>query len=205
MSWKHNNMEQYMFNVKPIITAATVLLLANGCSSDSSTTSSTPISVIAVSGATVTLDGTYTSGCVDRSLEGGSGYYLDSGTITGSSLNVSAAEYSDAACTVETDSGTLTGTLSVGSTSAISGWTGNGSSAPIASDASGPLSNTEAVTLLTLKNISGTGFNAGIPAGFELALFYVVDDTGAKKVLYEDDDAFGGSTLAKNVGGFVEQ
>ncbi|MDH5388338.1 MAG: hypothetical protein OEY06_07805 [Gammaproteobacteria bacterium] len=195
--------------MKKLITVASAisaLILINGCSSDSATTTAaagSPISVITISGSTVSLDGSYSTGCVDRTLEGGSGWYKDDMTIAGSTLNTSSAEYSDIACTVETGAGTVEATLAVGTDSAITGWIGAGDAGgtfiPTASDGSGPLGLTEAVTMLTATVVSGTGWNASLPAGTVIDLFYVVDDTGTNKVLYEDDDAFGGSTLANNI------
>ena len=192
-----------MINLKPIIAASAALLLLNGCSDSTTTATGTSISVIAISGSTVSLDGSYSTGCVDRALEGGSGYCKEDLTIAGSTLNTSSADYSDSACTNETGTGTVEATLAAGATSAISGWTGagdlGGTFIPEASDGSGPLGTTEAVTMLTATVVSGTGWNATLPTGFTIPLFFVVDDTGASKVLYEDEDAFGGSTLAMNI------
>lgn len=162
------------------------------------------VSVVAVSGAMVSLDGSYSTGCVDRSLQGGGGFYKDETIIVGSTMTVSGAEYSDAACTAETDSGGAVVTLATtGVTSAITGWIGAGDGGgvfiPQAADGSGGLSTTEAVTPLTATVVSGTGWNAGLSVGMNINLFFVVDDTGVNKVIYEDDDFFSGSTLASNI------
>ena len=161
------------------------------------------VSVVAVSGAMVSLDGSYSTGCVDRSLQGGGGFYKDDTIIAGSTMTVSGAEYNDDACTVAIDSGGAVVTLATGATSAITGWIGTGGAGgpdvPNAADGSGALGTTEAVTLLTGTVVSGTGWNAGLSVGMNIPLFFVLDDTGAKKVLYEDDDLFSGSSLASNI------
>ncbi len=193
-----------MISLKSLMIVSASLALLNGCSSDTTTTGGNPISVISVSGVMVSLDGSYSTDCVDRSLEGGSDYYKSTKTISGSSLVGRSAEYSDSACTAETDFGTVEGTISAGNISAITGWIGITGGAPTASDGSGPLSDTEAVTLLTVTVTAVSGFNAGLPLGTAIPVFYVVDDTGVKNIHYEDDDAFGGSTLAKNAGGSTE-
>ncbi|MDH5423748.1 MAG: hypothetical protein OEY29_01990 [Gammaproteobacteria bacterium] len=191
-----------MFNIKNLIVASAATMLLNGCASNSDSISSA-ISVLSISGAMVSLDGTYDTGCVDRSLEGGSGYYRDTTIISGNILSNSGAEYSDSACTLDEVPGALTGSIAVTGTTAITGWTGagdmTGAFIPEAADGSGPIGTSESVTTLAVTVSSATGYNAGIPANFAAPIFFVVDDTGAKKVLYEDDDYFSGSTLANNI------
>lgn len=181
-----------MIDLKPIIPVAALLLL-NACSSDSTTTTASgdAVSAITVSGNTVSLDGTYTTGCHERN--GGADSAKEDLQIAGNIFTYTNTDYSGPVCATTVETGTLTATMTAGTTSAITGWVDGGGSpatAPMAADSSGPLSDTEAFTpiAVTVTSVTGTIFGPTVTEGYESKLFYIIDDTGANNIMYRDDD-----------------
>lgn len=179
-------------------------LFACGSSGDGAGPS---ISVIAVSGATITLDGEYKSGCLP--VEGGGGFNVESLTVSGNIVIATTTDYgSDSTCTTSTDLGTFTATIAVdGANSAITGWvdgTGSDSPPPEAAGGSGPLSNTEPFTPLTLTITAITGSKEGdaLPT---FKIFFIIDNTGTANVLYFDHDFDNGDTRAGTDDPSIEQ
>ena len=185
-----------MINLKPIITAASLLMLLNACSSGSSPvtttviSSGTEVSVIGASGITVGLDGTYLTSCYITG--GGSTSSKEKIVISSDIWTYTVTDYTDTDCrAVSPTTGTIYATFSAGTDSTITGWyDGSGSpvAAPTAADASGPLDDLEPFTSLTrtVTAVSGSFFGQ-INAGETSTFFYVVDDTGTGKILYRDN------------------
>ena len=189
-------------NTLKIIIPAIALLFINACSSSSSTSGggagaggggggvATTVDVITVSGATVPLTNVYSTGCY---VTGASTSSFETLTVTFGLWAYSKANYSDTNCLTNTSEGTVAGALVAGNVSAMTGWVNGGgggpATAPTAADSSGPLSDTESFTALTLTVTDSTGdFAASILVGNVINLYYIVDDTGTKTVLYRDDD-----------------
>ena len=153
------------------------------------------ISIVTVSGSTHVLNGAYSTGC--HAINGGSASVKEDLTITGTTWFYTNIEYTDAACSASPAESTITGALVAGSNLDIIDWyDGSGSSvaAPDAADGS-PITAT-AFTPLTLTVTAATGSFAMIPAGTESPLFYIVDDTAAKAILYRDNSFDKGDLIA---------
>ena len=196
-----------MINLKPIITASAVLLLLNACSSDSTTdaTDGTDIPVVTISGVTTGLNGTYSTGCYGNANP----YTEETLVVSGNTWNYTNTTYTDVGCTAGAAVfGTISGTIAASVESAITGWVnGNGDPdlPPITANFSGPLSETESFTTLTLTISAGTGEFSAIPANTTGPLFYVVDDTGTNNILYRDDDFENGSNSASTADPYTKQ
>ncbi len=147
------------------------------------------IAIATVTGKTHVLNGAYSTGCY--TIDGGAASAKEDLDISGSIWSYTNTEYTSADCTTGATVGTATGTLVAGTDSAIIGWyDGSGSPAavPAATDGVTVISGTEAFTPLTLTFTAVTGSFVGqIPVGETFPLFYVVDDTAAKAVLYRDN------------------
>ncbi len=146
------------------------------------------ISIVTVSGSTHALNGAYSTGCY--TTNGGSASVKEDLTITGTTWSYTSTEYTDDACSASPTEGTATATLTSGSDSNIVGWydgSGSPATAPDAADGSGPITATAFTPLeLTITAVTGS-FVGGINIGEVAPLFYIVDDTGAKAILYRDN------------------
>ena len=200
--------------MKKLITVASAisaLILINGCSSDSATTtaagSGAEVSVIGVSGVTVGLNGTYSTGCYTTG--GGSTSTKEDVVISGSTWTNTTTDYTDSTCVAGPDAGAITATIGAGSDLTIAGWKdGSGSivSAPTAADGSGLLSDTEPFTPLTVTVTAVTGNYVGqVPVGYVAPLFYIVDDTGTNNMLYRDKNYENGDLHAGTMDPFTKQ
>lgn len=158
--------------------------------------------VLAVSGAQVSLTGTYTTGCRTKSGID----TIEDMVISGSSWSYTRTSYgtADSSCGgAGTTTATGAGTSSTGATGAITGWTEDDgltpATAPTAADLSGPLSDTEAYTSLTLTVTAASGAFPWAVTDV-VPYFYIVDDTGAANILYIPDSA----TTATPSGSFTK-
>jgi hypothetical protein len=144
------------------------------------------ISITTVTGAKHVLNGTYTTGCHD---DGGD--FVDEVVVfSGTTWSYTQTQYTDAACTTGGTPGSATATVSASADSAITGWRdGSGpATAPTAADNVTVITDTEAFTQLRLTITDVGGFFVGaITVGEAENFFYIVDDTGAKPILYRDD------------------
>jgi len=171
----------------------------NACSSSNSNSNSsitsgstTEVRATAVSGNQVGLNGSYQTGCHASSAPTDStSEFLVISDITwtytkNDFTGTTACIGSPATTTV------VTATLSANAIdSAIVGWEdGDGASttAPMASDNSGLLSDTEAFTPLSLLVTASTDPSISVGATVN-DLYYVIDDTGTTLILYRDSDA----------------
>ena len=190
-------------NLKPLIFASAVALVLNGCSSSSSTTAADTggLSVLAISGTTTGLNGTYKTGCYNSG-----GFKQETIVISGNTWNYTDTAYGiDAACTsTGTVQGTIAATIAVGVDSAITGWTNNNVPTQVRDDVT-LLSDSESYTLINMTISAGTGDFGSIPSNTATTLFYIVDDSGNNNILYRDDDIDAGSTLANGVDSFTKQ
>ena len=170
--------------ITPLIAAPAMALMLSGC--DTAVTdlltglTGDSIYVTTVSGNTMNLDGSYSTGCYGTSAP----YTEELLVILGTSWSYTQNEHQTADCS---DAATTAFALpaipiSAGGPGAISGWS-DGTDAivapPTAADGS-TLSNTEAYTSLTLT----------IPGGATNTMFYIVDDTNIAAgtyVLYRDN------------------
>jgi hypothetical protein len=137
--------------------------------------------VLTISGGMVALTGNYQSegGCHASS---GGGSTRETLEVSGNQWHYDSADYSSGDCTgVAVDSSSIDATIVVAGTAAITGWVDSSEApevAPPALDGSGPLSDTESYTNLTLT-ITAVVNNAGISVGDTADIYYIVDDTGA--------------------------
>ena len=178
------------FGVIIIVALGTISIIGSGGGGNGDDPPAAPL-VLAVSGAEISLDGTWMRPC-----ESGGGVDNDTGnTHVFSGASVIITEYSytstDGSCTgTETVDRVFDVTFSTGAVTAITGWvdfSGTTVSPPQAQDGSGALSNTESVTSLTYTVNSDTG---GIPPGTQADKFFVVDDTlTGTLVMYDKDDS----------------
>ena len=166
---------------------ASIITFVSSCSDDN--TAPATISVTTISGVKITLAGAYKTSCLN---DGSGNGFIETINFDGASWSFTAEAWSgDPLCS---NSPTTTESVSASSTEntsdiSITGWVlsvGSAATPPVASDSSGPLSNTESVTPITVI-ITESGF--GFPIGGSGSLFYVVDDTTASTILYQDDDA----------------
>jgi len=179
-------------NFKPLIIVSAMTLVLNACGSSSSSTTTEDtggnISITTVSGGTLSLTGSYASACYDN----GGTFQIDTHTWTGANLTYNQKTYTASGCaTLATSTDLFTATAVAGSNSAISSWVDGMSTtttAPTAADASGPLSDTEAYTAITVTIVTADG-SSGISVGTVATTFYIVDDTGTSLILYRDDSA----------------
>lgn len=156
------------------------------------TTASTEVKVTTISGVQVSLDGSYITGCHDN---GGGNSIEEFLAIASDVWTYTARKYTgNTTCagtpaTIQKVVATLTATA--GGDKAIVGWVegnDNAVAAPAAADASGPLSDTEPYTPMTIVVTSSE--DPSIAVGFtNTNLYYIVDDKGAKLRLYRDGDA----------------
>lgn len=175
-----------------MITRVIVVLLVlalPACNDPSKINSS--VSVITVSGAQVSLNGTYTTGCRTKSgVDVIEGIVINGGTWTYARDSYTT---SDGSCggTATTASSIIATLSSSGAAGAIAGWSDSGvtATAPTAADSSGPLSNTESYTVLTLTAtaVTGTGAYTLASAGDTVNCYYIFDDTGLPNRLYIPD------------------
>ena len=192
-------------NFKLIAACAMTMSIA-GCSSDSATTAA-GVSVIAVNGKTVTLDGKFTTTCyLDNSVTKNR---QDTHTFSGNTLTISSSTWptNDACATAGTVDYTYVFTVTAGSNITITGWAdGSGTDvvAPLAADnLGGSLDVNETVTPLSGTVTSVTPVSSGLAVGDVTTFFYVVDnsgvDTGSNLYLYRDKDYAAGDTRATAV------
>ena len=164
------------------------------------------VSVLTVSGGTVALDGNYKSQC--HLSSDGLAYLLFSLAISGNNLVLTLDSYLN---TNTNCIGTPVASDSAGfnisattTTIATSGWvdgTNGIISPPNASDASGPLSNNESVTVL---NFTVTSAGIIFTLGQTGQTFFVVDDTGAMPVMYFSD-GYPGNSLVETIPTYYKQ
>lgn len=193
-----------------ILSAGIMTLVLSACggggSAQVTVTSTTGISVAAVSGGTVTLDGTYSTGCYGA----GANFVKEDLVISGNTWNYVMGEYNSSTCTTTVNAGAISATLATSATGnvTITGWVdgmGATTTAPTAADGSGPLSNSETVTPLDLTVVSASG-SMNAPVGATFPMFYVVDDTAANTVLYRDYQYSAGTgTVAGNFDPLIKQ
>lgn len=191
------------------VLAVLFVVALSACKVEPDIGGNSPLSVLTVSGIQVSLDGSYTTGCRTKS-----GIDVVEGVvINGTTWSYARSSYStnDGSCAAgETLAATVIATISApGSTSAITGWTDSGvaTAAPTAVDLSGPLSDTESYTVLSLTTAAATGGGAYTLAamGDSVSFYYIVDDTGLANVMYIPDfDAANHMLSATPSGNFIK-
>ena len=181
-----------------------ILLSACGGSSSGDDNASNSISVLTVSGGTITLDGNYVSQC--HLSDDGQAYLVFSLGISGSNLVMTLDAYTNSNCDgapVQSQSAGLSLTAT-STTISTTGWTNGNSviiSPPNASDASGQLSDIESVTLLEYTvTSSGIIFTQGQTG----QTFVVIDDTSTMPVLYFSD-GYPATSLVETIPTYVKQ
>jgi len=158
------------------------------------------IPVLAVSGSSVRLNGTYAQLCI---LDGGGGRSSKEVWIfLGNTINTTTTEYKSSDCTTVTTVSTLSATFELAGTDInIVGWRDdlrNNVLAPLTannSDGTARLSDTESVSPLTATIIATTGDRPGPPTDSVVPIFWVVDDTGTNNILYGADEVYNSGTL----------
>ena len=182
--------------LKILIVGAMALILTACIFDDDVVVKAKNIKVITVSGETVILDGTLARPCDTRPAGEGGNDYLITESISGLSGVLTEFSYTsiDGSCTgAETVDVVIDVTFTRGDVMAITGWLDLDETiapAPSAQDASGPLSDNESVTSLTLTIDLITPPDPGTPVGTEVPWFYVVDDTvPSAPVLYGISDS----------------
>jgi len=179
--------------------AVLIVLALSACNTSNSNTptipgSGTPVKALTVKGAMVSLDGTYANATLNGCRTKSGIDVREAVVISGSVWTYTRFSYSttDGSCSAgETQVAGIVATLSSSSTGAITGWSDSGiaTTAPTAADASGPLSNTESYTTLSLTAtiVTGAGAYNMATAGDSINFFYIIDDTGAANILYIPD------------------
>ncbi|MDH5516784.1 MAG: hypothetical protein OEY36_03065 [Gammaproteobacteria bacterium] len=180
-----------------IVTGLLFLTLL-GCANDPNNPSSNNITLTTVSGSSTILNGVYQSACY---LDGNfNNYSTVTITVNGDSVDFHKTLHSSQDCSTASQffEGNITGTVSADPDIAITGWVtsaGIASTAPMAGDNSGALSDTTQVTpvvsTVTSVSQSYTDFNGSLVAGVSHRFFFVVDDSGPLIKLYSDYDYHG--------------
>lgn len=166
--------------------APLILILCSCSSSTSSVTEN--IKVVTISGKTISLDGVYES-CDNQNTTPDTSerytlYFAESTMAIEQSTHFSI----DCTGTTDGDDFFISTNISQAQTSSIIGWVdnyGETSKSPLAIDGTGSLSGSESITLI---NATITESNTIEDVGLAFEIFFVVDDTGDKPMLYQDDD-----------------
>lgn len=170
-----------------VLSAISAFALLSGCSSSGVPALPGTVPVLTtVSGVTHDFKGTYIAAC----HADGAAFTTESIIISGSVWAYTKADFSDVGCGTPTTSGTIVGNFAVnGTVSAITAWVdgaGAAATAPAAANGSGSLGLAE-FSPLSYEVVEITGsFVGSLAISDVVSLFYVVDDTGAKAILYRD-------------------
>jgi len=163
------------------------------------------ISLVTVTDGVHVLNGAYSTGCYGN----GGGSTKEDLDISADTWSYTNTGYTSGNCSTGASVSTITGTLSAGADLAIEDWVdGMGDSEPVvpdAADGATVITRTEPFTPLMLTITGATGDFSGIPSGTESPLFYVVDDTVAKAILYRDYDYENGVLYAGTADPYTQQ